>query len=352
MAIKRGVSSYSYQNAIFERKMYWKDFIRTVREDLDTDGIELIDGTFIDNYPLMSDEFCYAWRNEMARYNMKAVTMDVYLDVLQFRDHVMTHDEAAERLRRDLVIASRLGFENVRCLAPVPGDVIAACLDTAEKVNVRIGQEVHAPIQIRYNAAIDRNPPGVVDPQLVDVMVKLIETTGTKHAGLVPDMGLFQYGVVPSNIRYLKRTTGNPELIDFILDIRNKMSRDEIVAKVAEKFPGVDLNSPAYFSLGRLVVPQGSAKTEELLDIVPYIVSIHGKFYEMVEDENNPGHYYDPSIDYADVFKYLKQGGFDGYICSEYEGQSAYNDLPDEEMVDEREEVRRHHAMMKDLGAI
>ena len=145
MAIRRGVSSYSYQNLIFERKMYWNDFIRVIREDLNSDGVEIIDETFINGYPFPTDEFIYAWRNEIARYNMKSVTMDVYLDVLQFRDHVMNHAQAAERLRRDLIIASKLGFENVRCLATVPMNVIEACLDTAEKYNVRIGQEIHAP---------------------------------------------------------------------------------------------------------------------------------------------------------------------------------------------------------------
>ena len=85
MAIRRGVSSYSYQNLIFERKMYWNDIIRVIREDLNTDGVEIIDETFINGYPFPTDEFIYAWRNEIARYNMKSVTMDVYLDVLQFR---------------------------------------------------------------------------------------------------------------------------------------------------------------------------------------------------------------------------------------------------------------------------
>ena len=99
MAIKRGVSSYSYQNEIFDLKMYWNDFIRTIREDLDTDGVELIDETFIRDWPFLSEEFEYAWKNEIARYNMKAVTMDIYLDVLQFRDHVMNHAEAVELLK-------------------------------------------------------------------------------------------------------------------------------------------------------------------------------------------------------------------------------------------------------------
>ena len=99
MSIKRGVSSYSYQNLIFDRKMDWKSFIRTVHDELHTDGIEIIDESFIRDYPFISDEFVYDWNNEMARYDMKAVTMDVYLDVLQFRDHVMNHREAAERLK-------------------------------------------------------------------------------------------------------------------------------------------------------------------------------------------------------------------------------------------------------------
>ena len=138
---------------------------------------------------------------------MKSVTMDVYLDVLQFRDHVMNHAQAAERLRRDLIIASKLGFENVRCLATVPMNVIEACLDTAEKYNVRIGQEIHAPLQIRFDEKTNRNPPGIVDAQLTEHMIEMIERTGTKHAGFVPDMGLFQTKSTPSNIAMLKRTS-------------------------------------------------------------------------------------------------------------------------------------------------
>lgn len=347
MAIKRGVSSYSYQNLIFNLKMDWKSFIREVRK-LNTDGIEIIDETFINGYPFLSEEFVYSWNNEMARYNMKAVTMDIYLDVLQFRDHVMNHAEAAERMKRDLVIASKLGFENVRCLATIPGDVIEACIDTAEKVNVRIGQEIHAPLQINYNAAIDRNPPGVVDPQLVDHLLEMIARTGTKHVGFVPDMGLFQYGTTPSMIASAKRRCGNPEAVDFALENRGKVAPNEIMDKIKELYPSVN---PMSLARG-IIVPQGSAKIEELLKICPYIVSVHGKFYEMVEDPKNPGHFIEPSIDYAEIFKYLKQGGFDGYINSEFEGQGYSNDLPDEEMVDEIEQVRRHHAMMVDLGAV
>ena len=43
----------------------------------------------------------------------------------------------------------------------------------------------------------------------------------------------------------------------------------------------------------------------------------------------------------------LKKLNWDGYICSEFEGQRAYHgqDCPYEE--DEIEQVRRHHEMLK-----
>lgn len=344
--IRRGVSSYSYQNLIFDRKIDWKGFIHTVRNDLDTDGIEIVDETFLNGYPFVSDEFVYDWNNEMAKYDMKAVTMDIYLDVLQFRDHVMSHKEAAERMKRDLIIASRLGFQNVRCLATIPTDVIEMCLETAEKYNVRIGKEVHAPIQINFDPATNRNPAGVVEADFVDRTIDLIQETGTKYVGFVPDMGLFQSGYTPAMVAQAKRTVGE-ELVDKILEWKKTMAPAEIQAKVKEERPDVNL-----FAIGRLIQPQASAETYELLKVIPYTVSIHGKFYEMVEDPSNPGHYYDPSIPYDEVFKYLKMGHFNGYIDSEFEGQGNTNDLPDDQMFDEAEQVRRHHAMMRDLGAI
>ena len=81
----------------------------------------------IRDYPFPSEQFIYDFRNYMARYNMKAVTMDIYLDVHQFRDHIMNHREAAERLKNDIKLAARLGFQNVRPLCLVPIDVIENC---------------------------------------------------------------------------------------------------------------------------------------------------------------------------------------------------------------------------------
>ena len=53
----------------------------------------------------------------------------------------------------------------------------------------------------------------------------------------------------------------------------------------------------------------------EMRDIVPYIVSIHGKFYEMTEIPGRTEEYEDVAIDYKNPIYWLKQGGYEGYIC-------------------------------------
>jgi len=83
--------------------------------------------------------------------------------------------------------------------------------------------------------------------------------------------------------------------------------------------------------------------------LMPYIISIHGKFYHMTEIPNRPGEFEDCSIDYEGPINYLKKAGYEGYINSEYEGQRFYQDLPLEQLADEVDQVRKHQEMLKRL---
>lgn len=347
MAIKRGISSYSYQQEVFFGRMNWKDMIREVHDNLKTDGIEIIDGMIIRDYPYPTEAFYDEWNNEMAKYNMKAVTMDVFLDVHQFRDHVMTHEEAAERLKNDIVIASRMGFENIRCLCLVPIDVIEMALPAAEKYNVRIGKEIHAPLSIKPGASALLEKNLMLDPRSVDQIIELADRTGSKHVGLVPDFGIFQHSPSAVAVEYMKRSTKNPEMIDYILSCRGKLSDEEVLERLNKKYEGHPFSNLK--DLHMLTQTQMCSQPEDLKDIIPYILSIHGKFFDMTEVDGRPGHYEDKSVNYADPVRVLKENGFDGYINSEYEGQGYMQDQTEEEMADEIVQVRRHHEMLKEL---
>ncbi len=348
MAIKRGVSFYSYQQEQFLGKMDWKDMIREVHDNLKTDGVEIIDGATVRDYPFPSEEFVYAWRNEMARYQMKAVTMDVFLEPFQFRDHVMNYYEAAERLKNDIRLAHRLGFENVRTLCMVPIDVIEMALPTAEKYNVRIGKEIHAPFPIKPGKTKNagRSLAGL-NLRMVDEIVELADRTGSKHVGLVPDFGVFQFAVPSVQVAYEKRQARIPESIDFIMEHCEEYGTDDMMKLLDEKYPGHAL---ARIVVDHLCVCEPSAKPEDLKEIIPYIISVHGKFFHMSEIPGKPGQYEECAIAYEEPMKILREGGYDGYIDSEYEGQRYQQDDGLENLADEIEQVRRHHEMLARLS--
>ena len=102
MAIKRGVSFYSYQQAQFFGEMNWKDMCKELHDNLHCDGVEIINEATVPGYPFPSKEFIGDWNNTMARYNLQPVAFDGFLDTMRFRDHVLNHREASELLKLDL----------------------------------------------------------------------------------------------------------------------------------------------------------------------------------------------------------------------------------------------------------
>ena len=77
-----------------------------------------------------------------------------------------------------------------------------------------------------------------------------------------------------------------------------------------------------------------------MLEHMALIGHIQAKFYEMTEDE------VEYSIPYDEIVPVLIEGGFDGYLSSEYEGNRHIQDaFP----VDSVEQVRRQHAMFARL---
>jgi sugar phosphate isomerase/epimerase len=333
--------------------MTWKDQLREVATNLGgATGIEIISEGTIPHYPMPPESFYFDWNNEMARWGLKAVTMDCYLDVMQFRDHIMNHAETAERLKYDLRIAKRMGFENIRLVHNVPHESIAMALPLAEELNVRMTNEIHAPQHIRpkldggimfFSEESDWGYRAAAD-------VAFIQKHNTKHYGLQPDMGIFQYRPGRVEIAYMFRQFMNREDAEkATADLIEKMddpgvSKDAVKEYIEKKYPAL-----LQGMMGQMVLMGCSAEPEDLFDIAPYIFCIHGKFTAMVEIPGEPGHYKADGFRYDDAIKVLKAIGYEGYIDSEYEGQRSQQDMDAEHLPDEVEEVRRHHEMMKRL---
>lgn len=371
MGIKRGIDFYSYQQAQFFKELDLEGMLKEAASIDGVTGIELLDEQSL-HYPDPGDEFVDTWHGWMDKYKLEPVTMDVFCDVLQFRDHVMSIEECAERLKSDIRLAKRLGFKNVRTLATTPLEVMTLALPVAEECDVRIGKEIHAPIPL--------------NGQFVREIVEYVEKTGTKHLGIVPDWGIFAFRPSEVTLDWYVRQGAKRKTCELVdqLCMDDYTGKTDVLSKIdlslysagniesffhrylvcgdapADLIPAFQLmedmvkkNVPDYTDIDFEVMGQAlllsRCKAEELIPLMPYIVNFHGKFYNMSEVEGQPGVYVDKSVDYESPIKVLKQCGYDGYINTEYEGQRRFQDRGVEDLISEVDQVRKHQSMLKRL---
>lgn len=368
MTIKRGVSLYSYQQARFLEEMTLEDEIREVGTNLHgATGIEIVDEMSL-RYPDPGEDFVREWFDWMDAYGTAPVTLDVNMDVLQFRDHVMTYEECAERLRHDLRLAKRLGFPHVRVLSIVPFEIMQRVLPLAEELDIRIGKEIHQPMPL--------------EGRQVTEIVEFAERLGTRHLGIVPDFGIFQFAPSEVQLALFERRGAQPEATkaatelsellatgsagfgyvdlsyatagNLRADFNRYLSTGECTPQFAAAFGGIKR-----FAEERVPDPQridyttvaealmfSNTSADTLGQLAEHVVSIHGKFNHMSQIPGRPGQYHDATIDYEAPIAALKAASWDGWIDTEYEGQRYHQDQPRELLMDEVDQVRRHHEML------
>lgn len=372
--IKLGVSLYSYQQSHFFKELTLEDQIREVGENLPfADGIEIVDEMSL-RYPDPGADFVAQWFGWMERYGTVPVTMDVSFDVLQFRHHVMSLDEVAERLMRDMRLAKRLGFSNVRVLSTCPFEVMLKALPLAEELDLRLGKEVHQPMRL--------------EGRQVSEIIEYAERTGTPHLGIVPDFGIFGFRPTEVLLAQYERRGAKPEasaaanaLADMLragtapfdpsvlfthtagnlrVAFKQFVNTGDCLADMKGVFAALkafaEARVPSPGELDYIVVCEALMLSNTSLDtmrqLAGHVVSCHGKFNHMSEMPGRPGEFHDAAIDYDGAIGALIAGGYAGYINTEYEGQRYSQDRTRAEMMDEVEQVRRHHEMLRRLTGV
>lgn len=369
--MKLGVSLYSYQQAQFFRELTLDAQIREVGENLPhADGIEIVDEMSL-RYPDPGDAFVRTWFGWMERYGTTPITMDVGLDVLQFRDHVMTFDEAADRLMRDIRLARRLGFKNVRVLSTCPFEVMIRALPFAENVDIRLGKEIHQPMRLEGSQVAE--------------IVEYVQRTGTRHLGIVPDFGIFGFRPSEVLLAQYERRGATPEASSAAVELSRQLRGGQAPFDLADiinhtagnlrssfkrylvsgecpdglnhafeslaKFTRERIPNPSeldYIVVSEAIM-QSNTSLDTMRELAQFVISVHGKFNYMSEIPGKPREYHDLAIDYEGAIAALIAGGFEGYINSEYEGQRYFQDRTRVEMMDEVEQVRRHQSMLRRL---
>jgi sugar phosphate isomerase/epimerase len=317
----RGVTFYSYQDELVTHRMNIEDCVAAVAE-LGTDGIEMVGEEGVPAFPNPSDRFIADWHGWMHKYGTRPVCYDCVYDSNLYSSRSLTLQESTDIIVRDLKIANRLGFKIMRAQRTIPADVIENVIPHAEKLDIKMGIEIHAPVLLKS--------------AWMDPFMEVIHKTKTKNFGFVVDMGIFVARPPRVQRDYWLRRGAQAKIADHIDQAYGEQVAKETVLADVAKLGG----NQADKSWVNGAYSYSNNDAEDLLKFPELIFHCHAKFYEMTDE------LHEYSIDYPKIIDVLKRANFTGYLCSEYEGQRHINDAFEVNAV---EQVRRQHVMLAKL---
>ncbi|MBQ7614814.1 MAG: TIM barrel protein [Butyrivibrio sp.] len=342
--IKRSVSLYSYQDEYYLGKLDLEGCLRETAATGAT-GVELLAEQMIKKFPLPieTQEFRDQWFDWMKKYNLTPSCYDAFLENHIYDNRTLTLKEQINMMNRDLRLASLLGFPVLRTLVSTPMDVIEGSLPYAEEVGVKIGIEVHAPFSLNSGWA--------------DGYMEMINRTGTKHFGFIPDMGIFcrnipdvvrdkarRHGAKEECIKivddaYAKRVSDGFVKIKYDLNLGKANMEYRMANGMAQMMDAVKAagGGPADMEYAGTSFTYSWSEPQDIIDNIDHIFHTHAKFYNMHEDLK------ETAVALPEVIEAYKKAGYTGFLSSEYEGgEHLRADLD----VDSIEQVRRHQAAM------
>jgi sugar phosphate isomerase/epimerase len=319
--IKRGVSFYSYQEEYFLRSMSLEDCVREAAT-IGAYGLEIIPEQSMPGYPSPGDEFYERWAEWMRHYGTTTVATDLFLDTKRFPGRMMTLDEAVASVHQDLAIAARLGARFVRAIINTPPEVMAAAAPRAEELGLKLLLEVHAPFHYEH--------PWIL--RHLEVMNRL----QSPALGFMPDMGTFVERFPRVMSERALRDGARPELVKMAVETYDAHGD---VHGLMDTFHYLNA-SPVELGIARMTTHLTWNDPRSMLEHMPRIHHIQAKFYEMTDEE------VEYSIPYEKIIPVLLEGGYAGYLSSEYEGNRH---IQDAYVVDSKEQVRRQHRMFQCL---
>lgn len=343
--IKRSVSLYSYQDEYYNKQLDLEGCLHETAKTGAT-GVELLAEQMIRRFPLPieTEEFRDQWFGWLKKYNLEPSCYDAFLENRIYDNRTLKLSEQINMMKRDIRLASLLGFKILRTLVSTPLDVIEGSLDYAEEMGVKIGLEVHAPFSLNSSWA--------------DGYMEMIHRTGTKYFGFVPDMGIFCKNI-PDVVADKARRMGASEECIKIVDEYYAQRVEKGFVKIKYDLNLGKANMEYRLANGMKEMMEAIKKAggndadksyasnsftyswsdpQDIIDNIDYIFHTHAKFYNVHED------YKETAVAIPEVVEAYKKAGYTGFLSSEYEGgEHLRSAFP----VDSIEQVRRHQEAMR-----
>ena len=344
--IKLGVSLYSYQDNYYFHKHDLEGCLAAAAGS-GAEGIEIFPEMMIPEWPYISDAFLDKYYGWMERYGLETVCVDHFADRAMHKNKQLTDDELLERSVWYIKAAKKLGATHIRLLhsahlgklLTIPGQ------KPIDLVNPEITGRL-LPYCAEYGIvlALECHAPTSVDDPVQQAYLEVADKLGlSKYIGLQVDFSSYEYCMSTADVGMFSRQGINRECLEYIREKQREAyfaGKDFVFEEIEpelKKMGFTDNDKRAIqhvFSLRQ----RRPASYEKLKEYASKVVYVHGKFYDI--DENGQV----DNMDYPKIIKALQEGGYKGYICSEFEGNRRMNDAG---WCDEIEYVRKHQELMR-----
>ena len=322
--IKLGITLYSLTSE-FAAGLYTPEtLLAAVADEGLGPGIEFNIAQLLRTYPDVDEDFVRMWRDSIEHYGLEPSAVGTNLDMGRRKDRDMTPDEEHDFVARQLKTAHTLGFTRV-VIRSAGKELLRSLLPLAEKYDQRLCYEIHA-------------PEGPNSPKVAQIR-DLYEELGSDRLGFTADFSSTMHSLSPTLLRTLSQM-GMDEKHFAVMDeiwhepapmhVRNQRFEDYLTGEGVDPLRFGPFTRLA-FNMHALVPP------EEWLDIMPQIFHVHAKFYDIGADGE------EPAMDIPRIVRQFVQGGYRGYLSSEWEGH-AFSDLGEADPIDL---VKKQHTLMR-----
>lgn len=262
-------------------------------------GVEIVGPAHHRDFPQVPEEFVATFKSSVRRNGLTPTSYGSYADEFILYERGQTSDELVEYTLPQLRGAARLGFPIVRLQHNV-ADVVERLLPEAEKLGVRMGYELHTPLDL--------------DSERGRYLIDQVERLDTPYLGLIPDAGIFARSIKQSRLEEGKRFAGLTDAqLRQVADLWTARGSRADMEALAQSFPDpertIDWALHIWGSFGH-------SDPADLGPIFKHVIHVHGKFYSMIDGD-------EPNVRYRDLVYALLDNGYTGWISSEYEGDPA-----------------------------
>jgi sugar phosphate isomerase/epimerase len=325
--MKHGVTLYSFQDEYVWGKLSLEGCLAELHK-MGAEGVELLGDQMIHNSPNPEPGFYENWHGWLKKYELVPVCDDIFINTTLYKNRRLTTKETIAALKAEITHASRMGCRIVRLVSQTPNEILLPCLDFATEKDVQMALEIHA------------GSSGIEQPMSQE-FIGIMSKANSPYIGLVFDMGLF-CRKFPRVIReYYRREGVSPALLEYVDEVylEGGDSRTMDKEKVLSRYKKTPIDEE--------YVEYTFHFENNPLDIMgaylPYVKNIHGKFYEITPEGS------EYSVPYDEIIPYLQKHGYQGFICSEYEGNRF---VPSGIPVEAVKQVSLHQKMLARLFAM